>query len=168
MHGATRAGRFRVRFTSVLAALYILFVLVVTLYPTTVDKGLDPYLEKVLQQLHAHGVPYFVDYNFVEFTANIVFFVPVGFLISLLLSFRVSWLAALIGGLLSTSIELAQGAFLPGRVSSLHDVIANTMGAIIGTVLAILVRLLIHHRDSLVVGDVSAGRRAEDGLPARR
>lgn len=168
MQHATQAGRFRVRFTAVLAALYIAFVLAVTLYPTAVDKGLDPYLEKVLNQLHAHGVPYFVNYNFVEFTANIAFFVPVGFLVSLLLSFRVSWAAAVLGGLLSSAIELAQGAFLPGRVSSVYDVAANTSGAVIGTIVAILVRMLIHHRDALVVHDVSAGRRAEDGLPARR
>src|SRR4051794_6934371 len=163
MSRATHAGAFRVRFVSGLTALYVAFVLLVTLWPTTVDQGLDPYLDKVLERLHSHGVPGFVDYNFVEFTANILFFVPVGFLGGLALSRRFWWLSAVFGFALSCAVGLAQATFLPGRVASAKDVLANTTGAVIGAVLAGLVRLVVMHRDRLLIQDVLEGTRDADG-----
>lgn len=167
MTRSTLAGAFRVRVVATLVALYLLFVLVVTLWPTTVDKPIDPYLIRFLTALHQHGVPRFIDYNFVEFTANVLFFVPIGFFGCLVLPYRVQWLAVLGAGVLSSLIELSQKLFLPGRVASLGDVIANTSGALIGCVVAALVRAAIRHRDRLVIQDVLAGRIAEDGLPSR-
>jgi glycopeptide antibiotics resistance protein len=167
MTRATLAGAFRVRVVSVLIALYVAFVLVVTLWPTTVDKPIDPYLFKFLAALHQHGVPAFVNYAFIEFSANVLFFVPVGFFATLLLPYRLQWLAVVLGCALSCCIELSQKLFLPGRVSSLGDVLANTSGALIGCIVAALVRAAIKHRDQLVIQDVLAGRIAQDGLPVR-
>jgi glycopeptide antibiotics resistance protein len=163
MARATHAGAFRVRFVSGLTALYVAFVLLVTLWPTTVDNGLDPYIEKILDRLHNHGVPGFVNYNFVEFSANILFFVPVGFLGGLALSRRFWWLSAVLGLLLSCAVEVAQATFLPGRVASPKDVLANTTGAVIGAVLAGLVRLVVMHRDRLLIRDVLEGTRDQGG-----
>lgn len=168
MSRATHAGAFRVRFVSVLTAVYVVFVLAVTLNPKTVDNGLGVYIDKALNQLHVHGVPAFVDYNFLEFTANIAFFVPVGFLLGLLVPFRAWWLPPFLGAGLSAAVEMCQKLFLPGRVASLQDVLANTAGAVIGTIVAVIVRVVILHRDTLVIRDVLEGRRAEDGLPTRR
>ena len=167
MGRATHAGMFRVRFVSILTAIYVAFVLAVTLNPHTVDQGLDGYLDKVLDHLHSHGVPDFVDYAFVEFTANIGFFVPVGFLLGLLVTLRFWWFPTIGGFALSAAVETCQKLFLPGRVASLQDVLANTTGAIAGSVVAVLVRLVILRRDTLVIRDVLEGRRAEDGLPVR-
>lgn len=167
MARATLAGAFRVRFVAVLTAMYVLVVLVVTLWPTTVDRGLDTYIDRFLQELHERGVPLFIDYGFIEFSANIVFFVPIGFLGGLLFTYRLWWLAIVLGGAFSSAIELAQGLFLPGRVSSVADVVANTSGAIVGCLVAVAVRMLILHRDTLVIQDVLEGRRATDGLPVR-
>jgi len=157
-----------VRFVAVLTVLYVVVVLVVTLWPTTVDRGLDPYIERLLEKLWSKGVPTFVDYGFIEFSANIVFFVPVGFLLGLLFPYRLWWLAVVGGGLLSAAVETAQGLFLPGRVSSIDDVIANTTGAVVGCLVAVAVRMLILHRDVLVILDVSEGRRASNGLPVAK
>lgn len=162
---ATHAGSFRVRFVAVLTTLYIVVVLLVTLWPTTVDNGLDPYIDRVLQEFHERGVPMFVDYGFIEFSANVVFFVPVGFLLGVLFPYRLWFLAIVCGAALSGAVETAQGIFLPGRVSSLGDVLANSMGAVIGCILAVAVRMLILHRDTLVIRDVLEGRRASNGLP---
>jgi VanZ family protein len=167
MARATYAGAFRVRFVAVLTAMYVVVVLVVTLWPTTVDRGLDPYIDRVLQELHERGVPGFVDYGFLEFSANILFFVPVGFLLGILMPYRLWFLAVVFGAALSASVETAQGLFLPGRVSSSADVLANTTGAVIGCVVAVAVRMLILHRDTLVIRDVLEGRRASNGLPVR-
>jgi glycopeptide antibiotics resistance protein len=117
----------------------------------------------VLARLHSHGVPGFVNYSFVEFTANIAFFVPVGFLGGVALQRRFWWLSAVLGFLLSCSVELAQATFLPGRVASAKDVLANTTGAIIGAVIAGLVRLVVMHRDRLLIRDVLEGTRDAGG-----
>ena len=168
MDRASLAGAFRIRFVSVLTVIYLVFVLVVTLFPRHVDASIDPYLTKVLIHLHAHGVPDFVDYDFVQNVANVLFFVPVGFLLELLLPLRLWWLAPLLGGALSAFVETCQGLFLPDRTPSLADVATNTTGAIAGTILAVCVRMLILHRDALVIRDVQQGRRAESGIPIRR
>lgn len=159
------ASGFRVRFVAVLTVMYVGVVLLVTLWPTAVDNGLDPYIERLLAKLWSKGMPTFVDYGFIEFSANVVFFVPVGFLLGLLFPYRWWWLSIVGGGLLSSAVETAQGLFLPGRVSSLGDVVANTIGAIIGCLVAVAMRMLILHRDTLVIRDVSEGRRAANGLP---
>jgi glycopeptide antibiotics resistance protein len=165
MPRATHAGAFRVRFAAVLTAVYAAFVLLVTLWPTTVDRGLDPYIERILVALHARGVPTFVDYAFVEFSANIGFFVPVGFLLAILITRRLQWLAVLCAAVLSTGVEVAQWLFLPGRVASAADVLANTIGAAIGCGAAVLVRLVILHRDRLVIRDLLEGRRDRGEAP---
>ena len=163
MSRATHAGAFRVRFVSGITVLYTAFVLLVTLWPSAVDADLDPYLEKVLERLHSHGVPGFVNYDFIEFTANILFFVPIGFFAGIALTRRLWWVSALLGLLLSCGVEAAQAVFLPGRVASPRDVLANTTGALIGAVLAGLVRLVVMHRDALLIRDVLEGRRDEEG-----
>jgi glycopeptide antibiotics resistance protein len=165
---ATHAGAFRVRFVAVLTVMYVVVVLLVTLWPTTVDRGLDPYIQRFLQELHQRGVPQFVDYDLIEFSANIVFFIPVGFLLGILFPYRLSFLAVVAGAALSAAVEATQGLFLPGRVASLHDVLANTSGAVIGWLVAVAVRMLILHRDTLVIRDVLEGRRASNGLPVSK
>ena len=168
MRRATLAGAFRVRVVSVLVSVYLVFVLLVTLWPTTVDRPIDPYLYKFLAALHRHGVPGFVNYNFVEFSANVLFFIPLGFFAALVLPYRRMGFAVLLGTAVSVGIELTQKFFLPGRVASVNDVIANTSGAVIGCLVAVLVRMAIKHRDVLVIQDVLAGRITTDGLPALR
>lgn len=159
MPRVTLAGAFRVRLTAVLVAVYVAFVLLVTLWPTTVDRPIDPYLMRFLAALHRQGWPAFIDYAFVEVSANVAFFMPVGFLVCIALPFRRAWWAVLIGAGLSGLVETAQWLFLPGRVASLGDVAANTAGAAIGTTVAVLLRLVIQHRDRLVLADVLEGRR---------
>ncbi len=149
----TRAARFRMRVAGILTAAYLVFVLCVTLYPTPVDRGLDSYLDAVLRRLHAHGVPSFVDYDFVEFTSNIAFFVPLGFLAAFFLPYRRWWIAVAGAAVLSSLVETTQGLFLPGRFADVTDVIGNTSGALIGALLAYGWRVVVHVRDRFVVQD---------------
>src|SRR3954454_23639056 len=138
MTRATLAGAFRVRVVSVLVVLYITFVLLVTLWPTTVDKPIDPYLIKFLDAIHQHGVPAFVDYNFIESAANVLFFVPVGFFGTLVLPYRLQWLTRAPGGVAPSATEPSKKPFPPARVAILGDVLANTFGAFVGCVVAAL------------------------------
>ncbi|MBM3717002.1 MAG: VanZ family protein [Actinobacteria bacterium] len=76
-----------------------------------------------------------------ETTLNVALFVPVGMAVAALLPLRWAWLAAGFGAVLSIVIETAQAA-IPGRVPDVDDVLANTAGAILGTAVVILVRLV--------------------------
>jgi glycopeptide antibiotics resistance protein len=65
-------------------------------------------------------------------------FVPVGLFFLLLLGRRRWWLAILLGVVLTCGIEFAQ-LFIPTRVSDPRDILANSMGALIGVVAALVV-----------------------------
>ncbi|HWI30263.1 MAG TPA: VanZ family protein, partial [Microbacterium sp.] len=68
-----------------------------------------------------------------EFIANIMFFVPLGLLLTLLV--RRPWVGVLLALALSACAELAQG-LLPARTASVRDVLANVLGAAIGAAIA--------------------------------
>ncbi len=72
---------------------------------------------------------------------NVAMFVPLGWLVALLVRrFRV--LKAVVAGfLLSTSIEVTQ--LFVGRVSDVDDVILNTLGALLGACLSLLFRAVV-------------------------
>lgn len=125
-----------------LFAVYVVAAAAILLWPTRVDAPFDSGLFAALRALHDHGIPSFVDYAFVESGANVLMFVPLGFLLTAILSRRMSWLPTIIGSAASAAGELAQLLFLPNRVASIQDVAANTVGALIGTLLAVAVREL--------------------------
>ena len=116
---------------TVVAALVVL----ITLTPSTVDSGYQAEIAWLLEAMHRRGVPGWFQYRQLEFTANVVMFVPLGFFAGLLLGrrwWRWLWLPVAVSAL----IELWQYLFLPGRVAALSDVIANSMGGIAGLVFA--------------------------------
>lgn len=141
----------RLALAGVLLAVYAVFVLVVVLWPTPVDRDYQAAITKVLDVLHRNGIPGWFGYNKLEFSANILMFVPLGFLIALVLPARVWWLTLLITLGFSVAIELTQGALLAERFSSVTDVVANTIGGIIGTLIAVVLRAIVYQRDERVI-----------------
>lgn len=89
-----------------------------------------------------------LDLTRLEIIANILVFVPVGILAFVLLPRRVWPLALLVGPLLSLGIETAQRVALPHRAATVTDVVANSTGALVGVVFAILCTLLLASRPS--------------------
>jgi hypothetical protein len=124
---------------------------VVGLWPTPVDRPLDRLLFRALDALGRFGVRPIDAYGVLEFTANVAFFVTPALLLVLVVGLRRWWLGPLAGLLCSVAIELAQHALLPARFGTVNDVIANTLGALIGTGLGTLVlaRLRADARDPL-------------------
>ncbi|WP_382307688.1 VanZ family protein [Herbiconiux sp. UC225_62] len=112
-------------------------MLFVVAWPTPVDVGSRGLIFRVLRMLHRHGVPEFVNYNVIEFTANFAMFVPLGFLIALLFGPRWWWAALIICAGLSVAIELYQYLLLPDRYATVRDVVANSTGGTLGAVLAL-------------------------------
>lgn len=72
-----------------------------------------------------------------EFTANILMFVPFGVFFVLLLGRRRWWLAVILGFVLTAGIEFAQ-QFIPSRVSDPRDLLSNSVGTVLGTLLALV------------------------------
>ncbi|MFT3860237.1 VanZ family protein [Micropruina sp.] len=150
----------RLAVCGLLLALYAGSVLLATMWPTPLDTGYQSAIDRVLVILHRHGVPIWFGYSKLEFTANVLMFLPLGFLLALTLPQRVWWLALLLAPGFSAMIEYTQGAFLAARFASGWDVIANTIGGLLGALVAYALRSIIHARDRLVIARAMAGDRS--------
>lgn len=162
---ASLASRFRLKLAAVLLAFYVAVVLLITLWPTRVDRPFKGVLARLIQELHERGVPSWIGYTHIEVLANVLMFVPLGFLAALDLPRRDWWLAAVLAPAFSAALETAQAVFLSARVPSASDVVANGVGGAIGAVISLLARMLVHRRDRLVAADVVAGHRSFDARP---
>ena len=145
----TRTPRFWV--VAGLFVLYTLFILSVTLSPSQIDPSVQGWVYRVVEAAQRLGAPGWFDYDAIEFGANIGMFVPFGFLLALLLTSRWAWLAVFIAMALSTGIEVFQREFLPARVFDPRDIVANSVGAIIGVAGAAVFRAVIRPRRKRVI-----------------
>ena len=132
-------------------ALCIGVVLFATMSPAPLDQGYSSSIERLLGVLHRNGVPTWFGYNRLEFSANVLMFLPVGFLLTLLLPRKAWWLAILICLGLSGAIEYTQSVLLTERFATILDVIANSSGAIVGVIMAVTIRSIVHARDQKVI-----------------
>ncbi|SDZ39457.1 VanZ family protein [Herbiconiux ginsengi] len=121
-----------------LLVLYGFAVLFVVAWPTPVDESSRGLIFRVLGALHRRGLPEFVNYNVVEFCANIAMFIPLGLLVALLFGPRWWWAAFFVCAALSVSIEFYQYLLLPDRYATVRDVVANSTGGAIGMLAAVI------------------------------
>src|SRR3954452_9126769 len=126
------------RWTVGVFVVYLVGLVRLTLWPQIgADAGFDV-LRTFLAWLDGHGVP--LSYGVTEFVANIVLFVPFGILVMLLATRWPAWLVVVAGALTSGLIELTQLLFLPDRVSDVRDLVANTLGTVIGVAALLVAR----------------------------
>jgi len=83
--------------------------------------------------------------GWIEFIANILMFLPLGMLLTLL--FRHPWAGFALAVILSISAEIVQ-LVIPGRTASLRDIVANGAGAAIGALIAWIVIVIRRRRPS--------------------
>lgn len=128
-------------------ALYVVALLLVVLLPADDARHVTGFVSVIADFLSTFGIPRQPAEVAVEFLSNIVLFMPWGFFLRLLSrpGFP-SWAVVLSGAVLSTAIELLQ-LVIPGRVTALSDIIANTLGTVAG-VLVLKVFLAITSRFS--------------------
>lgn len=141
-----------------LAIGYGTFLAAVAFWPIPIDQPVEGLLDRAIAELHERGVPAFIDYGFIESFANVLLFVPVGFLFALIVPLRWWPIALLLGPALSALIELAQRVFLEARYATLDDVIANSIGATAGVFLAVTLRAVLAARDARVIERYEAQR----------
>jgi glycopeptide antibiotics resistance protein len=144
-------SRVRLHLGLFLVLAYGLVVALATMWPTPLDQGFSASINRLLAVLHRNGIPEWFGYTKLEFSANVMMFVPLGFLVSMLLPVRVWWLALVICPGLSITIEFTQATFLSARFATVSDVIANSIGAVIGALIAIMIRAAIYERDEKVI-----------------
>ncbi|MBV0894060.1 VanZ family protein [Microbacterium sp. NC79] len=142
-------------------------VAVVTLSPTPLDSGYRGAIDKVLAVLHRNGLPERIDYPEVEFAANILMFIPIGFFIGLVLPRMAVWAGILVLPALSGAIEFIQGQLLAERFATVNDMIANTIGGWTGLLAAILIRAIVHARDVKVIARATWDQRHDGGRSAQ-
>jgi glycopeptide antibiotics resistance protein len=121
------------------------------MWPAPIDQGFNGSINRFLDVLHRNGVPPWFGYNKLEFSANILMFLPLGFLVAMILPAHFWWFALVICPALSVTIELTQGALLAARFATVSDVIANSIGALIGILFAIILRALFYRRDQKLI-----------------
>ena len=126
----------------------IAVILLVTLWPSPVDRPISPELHRAIDTAQARGMPEQVDYGLVEWLANIALFLPLGVMIGLTL--RRWWLLAGLAAAMALSVlvETLQALYLPERTSSALDVLANVIGVGVG----VLIGAVIRGRFALITG----------------
>jgi glycopeptide antibiotics resistance protein len=142
MGGVTNGGEPALRLIRIWSITLLVAVCIVVAFITFSPGPPDPAGQRALRAflLHAHlnGMPWWISFNKIEFGANIAMFIPIGLFGALALP-QPRWLvipAAIMGSL---AIEITQASGLPERVGTPRDVIANSLGAILGYLFAVLV-----------------------------
>lgn len=133
----------RSRWLLLTAGAYVLALALIGLWKTPVDRNVDVIdfapVEWATRQL---GLTPWQAYDLIEFSANIVLFVPLGVLLLLWWQQRGWLLAAAVAFGTSLTIEVMQQVLRPERYASLSDVVANTTGGAIGGLLVVAGRRL--------------------------
>lgn len=104
---------------------YAVALAMIAFWPVPVDSGAGPLLRAITA-----AVPW-LTYDLIEFSANVLLFVPLGALLALVIPRR--RMLVLPVALFSTIIiEAGQALLLSARTPSLRDIVANFSGAAIG------------------------------------
>ena len=111
--------------------IYGITLAMIALWPVPVDSGSGGLLRVVTRIFPV------LTYSRIEFSANILLFVPLGVLLMLILRRR--YLILPIAIVVTLAIECSQALLLDRRTPSMLDIIANTAGACIGMLIVAVV-----------------------------
>jgi hypothetical protein len=124
------------RFWQTILAAMLIPLALIAFWPTPVDRPVQGLLGDTLSFLHRHGIPGWFNNQFVEAAANVLLFVPVGFVSAFSFPEKRWWQIGALGMLVSGCIELGQLIFLHDRFASPMDITTNMSGAVIGALLS--------------------------------
>lgn len=127
-------------FLSVVTLAYLAFIGWVTLTPGSDAPTQSDLVLRVLTRLQGYDRLSWLTYDRAEYLANVALFIPTGLFLLLLFGTRFWWLAVAAALAMTSLIETAQRA-IPGRVSDERDIAANTMGAVVGVAVGLVLTL---------------------------
>ena len=141
MSATTLSRRARTALSAALVA-WVVLLAVVLLAPSS--RGPDWAILHLTDALRGLGVPEALAHpGRVESMLNVVAFVPLALLGSLLWP-RPSWRDwTAVGFVVSFLVEVVQAVALDARQATNADVVANTLGMLVGALLALLVRRIV-------------------------
>jgi hypothetical protein len=127
--------------------VYLAALALIAFWPVPVDSGARGSLGSLLALLRAHGWGW-IDYSTVEASANVILFIPFGFLLGVLGGRGAGRRLLMLGICIVSSvvIELGQALLLPARFASAGDIAANSLGAVVGVLLALAFDAITHRR----------------------
>ncbi|MGR0220632.1 VanZ family protein [Agromyces sp. ZXT2-6] len=128
-----------------LLAVYAAGLGVVGFYPSPIDREASPAVWWWIRSVRRVGFEWY-SYEILEFSANVLLFVPFGLLAVFALGRRFWWLALALGVAASVVIETGQELFLPERMPSTSDVVANALGTTLGVIVGWLLLTLRERR----------------------
>lgn len=140
------------RTAAVLFVVYVLLLGVVVFASRLTDLGLPQIADGTLERLHAEGILPDLRFGHVEAGANILLFIPVGFLLACILPRRLWLIAILTGVAMSLCIEFIQAVALSGRSATVRDVVCNSLGTVLGTALSPLFLRVSSSRSPRIAG----------------
>lgn len=126
-----------------LLLLFLVALALIVFLPAEGHQSLQ-LVGKLARVAEMFGVPYRPAFTVIEFSLNIVLFVPFGLLFPLVMgSVHPAMLCATValGAVGSVVIEMLQ-LDIPGRVTASSDVVANTLGTLCGVLILGLWRLM--------------------------
>ncbi|WP_181158131.1 VanZ family protein [Microbacterium sp. MYb64] len=136
VRGRTRStSRLIVLTARIVLAPYAIAVLLLTWLPAEEAGKVTGIVATLARLVATWGVPVEAAYTVFEFAANIALFVPLGVLLAVGWPRMPAMAVIAVGCAASTIIELVQ-LTMPSRYSTLSDVIANTLGTVVGLVIA--------------------------------
>lgn len=112
---------------------YLVVLAAIAFWPKPVDSGAGPLLRVITRAIPV------LTYERIEFLANIALFVPLGALLTLVLPGR-RWLVLPMCIVTTVAIECVQAVALNARTPSLLDIVANTTGACVGIIVAVILQ----------------------------
>ncbi|MDR6987996.1 glycopeptide antibiotics resistance protein [Paenarthrobacter nitroguajacolicus] len=120
------------RWIQVMFGVYLVALALVVFLPAREASTVTGFVGIIAGWLALLGLPFDAAAVGVEFAANIVLFIPFGAFLRLLRpGFWSWWTVGLLAVGSSALIETVQ-LVVPGRVTALSDVVANTVGALVG------------------------------------
>jgi len=128
---------------ALMSAAYLWAVAWITLRARPYGSDIGAALDRLLAWFAQRESTAWITFDRVEFGANVAMFVPLGVFAVLWFGVRGWWTAPIIGLAVSGVIELSQAAFLDTRVADVRDLVSNTLGAVIGMLLMLLLAFLL-------------------------
>lgn len=116
--------------------------LLLTLWPTHLLMRAKPQVVRGIEWFHDRDLFEWIYWTRLEVLANVAMLVPIALLLTFVLGARRWWIAVALCAAASLGVELVQYS-MPGRVASVLDVVANSLGALIGALLAAVIEVVV-------------------------